>query len=149
MATQGDFTVTINATPEAVWRWVGDLSKHADWSPHDYSVEYVSGEPNSLGSTYRSVGWVPGDKSHRNEVEITELIPNSRLVLRADEEQGSFTNTFTLRPVREGTQVDYRLVFPKMSGMSAVIVPVLFPLVGKADIRKRMSMLKTAVESEA
>ncbi|MEI6362614.1 MAG: SRPBCC family protein [Actinomycetes bacterium] len=149
MTTQGDFTVTINATPDVVWTWVGDLSKHAQFSPRDYTVECVSGEPNTLGSRYRSVGWIPGDKAHKNDVEITEIVPDSRLVMLAHEEQGDFTNTFTLTPVGEGTKVDFRIVFPKMTGMSAVLVPVLFPLVGKSDIRKRMSLLKSAVESGA
>jgi hypothetical protein len=40
-------------------------------------------------------------------------------------------------------------VFPEMTGMSAVLVPVLFPLVGKPDIRKRMAMLKSAVEASS
>jgi len=149
MTTQGDFTITINASPETVWKWVGDLSTHDRWSPHDYRVECVAGEPNTVGSTYRSVGWVPGDKSHKNEVEITEAVPNERLVLRAHDDQGDFTNTFTLTPVPGGTQVDYRIVFPAMTGMSAVLVPVAFPLLGKPDIRKRMAMLKAAVETSA
>jgi hypothetical protein len=30
--------------------------------------------------------------------------------------------------------------------MNALLVPVLFPLVGKADIRKRMQLLKVKAE---
>jgi uncharacterized protein YndB with AHSA1/START domain len=147
MATQGDFTITIDAPPAVVWQWVGDMSKHPQFSPHDYTVEQISGEPNAVGSKYRSVGWVPGDKAHKNEFEIVASVPDSRLVIRADDAQGAFMNTFTLTPVGKGTRVDYQLVFPKMTGMSAVLVPILFPLVGKSDIRKRMEMLKTMAES--
>jgi uncharacterized protein YndB with AHSA1/START domain len=146
MTTQGSFPITIQATPDDVWRWVGDLSKHPEWSPHPYTVECVSGEANQVGSRYHSVGWVPGDKNHSNDVEITEAVPGSRLVLRADDAQGSFTNTYTLRPVDSSTEVTFDLVFPKMTGMNALLVPVLFPLVGKADIRKRMQLLKVKAE---
>jgi hypothetical protein len=34
-----------------------------------------------------------------------------------------------------------------MKGVARVVVPLLFPLVGKPDIRKRMKLLKTKVES--
>jgi hypothetical protein len=90
---------------------------------------------------------VPGDKAHDNDVEIVEVVPQQRLVLRADDAQGSFDNTYTLRPVDGGTEVSYTLVFPKRKGAAAVLVPVLFPLVGKADIRKRMQLLKQRVEA--
>jgi uncharacterized protein YndB with AHSA1/START domain len=147
MTTQGVFPITIKATPDDVWTWVGDLSRHPRWSPRPYSVECVSGQPNEVGSRYRSVGWIPGDKNHPNDVEITEVVPASRLVLRADDAQGAFMNTYTLRPVDAGTEVEFTLVFPPMTGINAIMVPILFPLVGKADIRKRMVLLKELVES--
>jgi hypothetical protein len=75
------------------------------------------------------------------------VVLGSRLVIRADDQQGAFMNTFTLTPVSDGTRVDCQIVFPKMTGMSAVLVPVPFPPVGKADVRKRMALLKSAVET--
>ncbi len=105
MTTMGVFPVTIHATPEHVWQWVGDLSRHAEWSPHHYTVECVAGQPNQVGSRYRSIGWIPGDKVHPNDVEILEVVPSSRLVLRADDKQGSFMNTYALQAVNGGTEV--------------------------------------------
>ncbi len=65
--------------------WISQLEKHVQWSAKPFSVEWVSGEPNAVGSRYRSVGWVPGDKKHVNEGEITEVVPNQRFALRADD----------------------------------------------------------------
>lgn len=79
-----------------------------------------------MGSHYRSVGWIPGDAHHVNEGEIIESVPNERFVLRADDDQGPFWNTFTLRPSGGGTEVTLTLVFPKMTGMVAVAAPLLF-----------------------
>lgn len=149
MTTQGTFTTTIAAPPAAVWPWIAQLEKHPDWSPKPYQVERTSGEPESVGSRYHSVGWVPGDKHHENDVLITDVIPQKRLALRAEDELGAFENTYALRPVDGGTEVTYHLVFPALKGMAAVMVPVLFPLVGKADIRKRMALLKEKVEASA
>jgi uncharacterized protein YndB with AHSA1/START domain len=147
MTTSGTFSVTIQSPPETVWPWIAHLDKHTEWSPKPYRVELVSGEPNTVGSKYRSIGWVPGDKNHVNDVEITEVVTNSRFALRAHEEMGIFENTYDLRSTGGNTEVTFRIVFPPMKGMSALLVPVLFPLVGKAEIRKRMGLLKAKVET--
>ncbi|MGC1420272.1 MAG: SRPBCC family protein [Acidimicrobiales bacterium] len=147
MTTQAVSSIRIDAPPEAVWPWIGQIKRHAEWSPKPYKVELVSGEPDAVGSRYRSVGWVPGEKEHGMDVVITEVVPGQRFALRSDDQQGSFTNSFDLRRADQGTEVTYELVFPPMKGLAALLVPVLFPLVGKADIRKRMRMLKAKVES--
>src|SRR6185436_14917050 len=60
--TGGTFTTRIQAPVPSVWALVSDLDTHASWSPKPYTVEWLSGEPNQVGSRFRSVGWVPGDK---------------------------------------------------------------------------------------
>lgn len=148
MTTQGTVTVAIAAPPESVWPWIADIIKHAEWSPKPYRVELVSGEPNAVGSRYRSVGWVPpNDDDHENDVEITQVVPMSRFALDATDSNGTFANTFDLKAVDGGSEVTFRIVFPKMKGMSALMVPILFPLVGMSDIKKRMRLLKLKVES--
>ncbi len=149
MTTQGTFSVTIDAPPEQVWPWVADLEKHRQWSPKDYTAELVSGEPGAVGSHYRSVGVIPGDKHHKNDVELMVVTPPQRLELRADDEQGSFQHVYELKPAGAGTEVTHHLEFPKMHGAAAVLAPVLFPIVGKPDARKRLRMLKEKVEAGA
>jgi uncharacterized protein YndB with AHSA1/START domain len=146
MPTQGTFPVTIAAPVASVWPWISDLSKHPQWSPKDYRVELVSGDAGSVGARYQSVGWIPGDKSHGNEVEITEVVPNQRFAFLAHDEQGDFRNTYRLSANGDSTDVVFELVFPQMKGIAALAVPIIFPMVGKPDIRKRMQMLKAAVE---
>jgi uncharacterized protein YndB with AHSA1/START domain len=145
----GTFTTTIQAPPENVWALVADFGTHASWSPKDYSVEWTTGEPNQVGSTYHSVGWIPGNKHNQNDGEVTERIEPTRFAFDAKDAVGTFTNVWELRPVGDGTEVAFTLTFPKLHGMPAVAAPVLFPLTGKPDIRKRLAMLKLAVESHA
>jgi uncharacterized protein YndB with AHSA1/START domain len=145
--TSGVFEVTIDAPVERVWPWVAELGKHAAFSPKPYSMEWIQGEPNAVGSRYRSVGSVPGDKHRVNEGEIVENRPMERFAFRAQDKDGSYADTFTLEPVGEGTKVTFRLDFVEMNGMAAFMVPVVFPLVGKRDIRARMALLKARVEA--
>ncbi|HUR13953.1 MAG TPA: SRPBCC family protein [Mycobacteriales bacterium] len=147
MTTQGTYTVTIDAPPEQVWPFIADVSKHSEWSPKAFSAELVSGETGKVGSRYRSRGWVPGEKEHANEVEIVESVPFERLALRSEDKMGAFNNSYTLRASGTGTEVSHTLVFPPLKGVSALMIPLVFPLVGKPDGRKRMKLLKQAVES--
>jgi uncharacterized protein YndB with AHSA1/START domain len=145
--TEGGFTVSIAAPPEKVWPWISDLSTHHQWSPKPYTVEWISGEPNQVGSRFRSVGVIPMDKDHQNEGEITERVEQNRFALEAHDKEGDYRNVFELAAGPDGTTtVTHTLTFLKVNGMAAVMVPMIFPLVGKADIRKRMQLLKAKAE---
>ncbi|MFL6180715.1 MAG: SRPBCC family protein [Actinomycetes bacterium] len=141
------FPIQIDADVSTVWPWVVDLTKHATWSPSPYEVELVSGSTGEIGAHYRSVGQVPGDRHHANEVEVTAVEVNRRLSFVARDEMGEFQNTFDLSEKDGGTQVVFSMESPTMTGFKAVLFPIFFPLVVKPNVRKRMRMLKTAVEA--
>ena len=144
--TSGTFTVTIAATPEAVWPWVADLARHGDWSPTPYRIEWLEGEPNAVGSRFRSVGVIPGDKHHANEGEVTENRPYSTFAIRSRDPQGEYANSFTLAPNESGTDVTHRIEFLQMHGLAALLLPVVYPLSGRPQGRKRIQALKSKVE---
>jgi uncharacterized protein YndB with AHSA1/START domain len=147
--TGGTFEVTIDAPAERVWPWVADLSKHAEWSPRPYTVEWVQGAPNAVGSRFRSVGSIPGDKEHMNEGEVVESVAAERLELSSHDKQGDYATVITLTPHEQGTKVTLRLEFVQMRGMASLLLPLIFPLVGKKDQRARMAMLKEKVETSS
>jgi uncharacterized protein YndB with AHSA1/START domain len=149
MTVQGTFTVTIDAPPEKVWPFIADVTRHGEYSPKAFTAELVSGDVGKVGSRYRSVGWIPNDKNHSNEVEIVEAVENERVVLRSDDALGDFTNTYVLKPVGAGTEVTWTMTFPPLKFPMSMLAPVLFPIVGKPDGRKRVQLLKAKVESSA
>jgi uncharacterized protein YndB with AHSA1/START domain len=139
----------IDAPAEAVWPWISDLTKHGSWSPKPYTVELVSGTNGAVGSKYRSVGFVPPkDPQHKNEVEVVEVVPNSKFVFTAHDENGTFYNTFTLKAQGNGTEVTFQHDFPKMVGMGRILLPLLLPSVGKKDAMVRLGMLKAKAEGK-
>lgn len=139
----------INAPIDSVWPWVADIKKHSQWSPKPYSVELVSGENGAIGSKYRSTGWVPpAEKNHHNDVELTEIVPNSKIVFTAHDENGYFKNTFKLESVSQGALVTFQHDFPIMKGMGRILLPLLLPLVGKRDALARLKMLKVKAEGK-
>jgi hypothetical protein len=86
--------------------------------------------------------------NHKNEVEVTEVVPNSKFVFRAHDENGYFINTFTLKSVGSGSEVTFQHDFPKMKGAGRILLPLLLPTVGKKDAMVRLGMLKTKAEGK-
>ena len=148
--TGGTFTTIVQASVERVWAVVADVGTHASWSPKHYEMRWTGGEPNQVGSTFHSVGSIPMNSHNENDVEITDRVEPTRFAYRSTDPQGVFTNEWDLRATGDGvTEVSFTLTFPKMRGAAAVMAPILFPLVGKADIRKRLELLKQKVEAAA
>jgi uncharacterized protein YndB with AHSA1/START domain len=146
----GTFTTIIQAPVDRVWSLVGDVGTHASWSPKHYEMVWTGGEANQIGATFHSVGAIPMNSHNENDVEITERAEPTRFAFRSTDPQGVFTNEWNLRPAGEGaTEVAWTLTFPKLHGAAAVMAPMLFPLVGKADMRKRLQLLKDKVEAGA
>lgn len=147
--TQVQVSQIINAPIDAVWPWISDIKKHSQWSPKPYSVELVSGEDGEVGSKYQSSGWVPpAEKNHRNDVELTEIVPKSKIVFMAHDDNGFYKNTFTLESVGQGTKVTFQNIFPQMKGMGRILVPILVPIFGKKDGVARLGLLKAKAEGK-
>lgn len=148
MTSQLLVSMTINAPIEAVWPWVAHIDRHIEWSPKSFKIELVSGQPNMVGSKYRSFGFIPpAEKSHENEVEIMESTPYSLFSFKAHDANGDFSNVFTLKSVAGGTEVTFHHQFPKMVGMARILLPLLLPITGKRDAMTRLGMLKSKVEA--
>ena len=145
----GAFTTTIQASPERVWAVVSDIGTHGSWSPKKYTVEWLTGRPNRVGSTFHSVGWGLGEQAE-NTSEITERVEPTRFAFRSTDPQGVFLNEYDLRPVGDGaTEVAFTVTFPKLHGLDALMTPIVFPLMGKPNILKRLAMLKHTVEARS
>lgn len=140
-----DFTISIEQSPETVFDYLTDVAKHAEWSPKPYRVVDASG-PVSAGDTFTSVGTIPGDKNHRNEVKVTECTRPSRLVLDADERGERFINTFELHPEGEGTRLVRTLDAPAPRFPLSVVFPLLFKTYIRPDVEKGLRNLKAAAE---
>jgi uncharacterized protein YndB with AHSA1/START domain len=141
------WTVTIDAPPEKVWPWVADLSKHAEWSPKPYRVEWLSGDANAVGSRFRSHGWLPQDKDHAMEGAVTVSEPRSRFEVVATDPSGEWRNRYELSPEGSGTRVTKTMVGPPPTGIGKVVFPIVSMLLIRPGVQKGLDLLKTKVEA--
>jgi uncharacterized protein YndB with AHSA1/START domain len=141
------WTVTINATPEQVWPLVADLNRMHEWSPKPYKVEWLSGEPNAVGSTFRSTGWLPQDKQHSMEGSITVNDPMNTFEVVTHDAKEEWTNRYDVKGSGSQTTVTKTMAGPPLSGARKAAYSVILALFVKGAVQKGMDMLKAKAEA--
>lgn len=139
------FTTTIDRTPEVVFAYLADVGKHAEWSPKPFRVEGHTG-PVKAGDTFTSIGAIPGDKNHRNDVTVTDCVPPQRLVLDSQEKGEHFVNTFELVAEGSGTKLTRTMETPPPPFPLSVVFPLIMAAVIRPDVQKGLSKLKENLE---
>ena len=140
-----NFSITIDRTPDVVYDYIADVSKHSEWSPKPFRVEGSAG-PVKVGDTFSSVGVIPGDKNHRNEVTVTEASPPVRLTLDSVEKDQHFINTFELAAEGAGTRLTRIVDAPQPSFPLSVVFPLIMAAFIKPDVNKGLRNLKANLE---
>ncbi|MEP6973246.1 MAG: SRPBCC family protein [Actinomycetota bacterium] len=142
---KAQLSVVVNRKPDEVFAYLSDVRKHAEWSPKAYRVEGVDG-PVQMGSTFTSYGWVPKDKDHRNDVEVTAFDAPRRIEFSGREKGENFLSTYVLTPQGDGTKVEKRLDMPKPPGVAGALFPLILGGLIKPGTNKGMKMLKARLE---
>ena len=146
--TNAAWTVDIDRPPSEVFAYLQDVSRHGEWSPKPFRVEGLPPGPVSQGMTFVSYGTIPGDKNHRNDVEVTEVVPPGRLVFKSNEPKGDvFINTFIVTPTGSGSRVERNMDMPKPGGLLGAIFPVFLRAYIRPTVQKGMDRLKRNVEA--
>ena len=140
------FTVQVDRPQQQVFDYIADISRHAEWSPKPYRVEDVKEVPGRVGTTFTSFGWIPGDKEHRNDCEVTASNPPDTFVITSRERGEEFINTFQLTPQNGGTKVVREMDMPKPGGALGLVFPVIIKVVARPGVQKGMNMLKDNLE---
>jgi len=144
------WTVTINAPLEKVWPLVSDMARHAEWSPRPYEMEWTGGDPNAVGSTFRSVGWLPNDKHHKMQGKVTRNDPMTTFEVVSSDDGTSateWTNRYDLTANGQSTTVVKTMSGPPTKGVGKLAFAIAFPLIVRPGVKKGMDMLKAKAEA--
>jgi len=139
-------TIVVQRSQQEVFDYLVQLNRHGEWSPKPWRVEGDPG-PLRLGTKFTSIGTVPGDKNYRNEVEVTECTPPSRIRWETDEKAGHFANTFVLTPEESTTRVERTFEWPEQKGFTRLIFPLIYMLIIRPNFHKGLNLFKVRMES--
>lgn len=143
------WTVTIKATPDAVWAILSDITRHGEWSPTAYRAQKTSEGPVGVGATCEAHGWLPGKgKDFRNDVTITAFDPGKRLAFDAKDPRGPVVpSDFIMTAQNDGTRVERSMTMQKPDGFQGFLWPVIFPMLVETAIQKNLNRFKKLVET--
>ena len=145
MATE-IFSIFINATPEQIFPFVGDLPRHREWTTDQMEFEILTTGAICEGSQYRSSAHFKG-MIVTAELKVKEYLPPERFVFTAEDRTGHYEHIFTLKPQGDGTLV-VREVHSVDTLLSRIVHPILLPILIKPEANKAFRKLRDRVEHE-
>ncbi len=136
-------SVTVNVDPQEAYNYLSDISKHGEWAAHSLAVEKTSDAPNTVGSTFETVGHMMG--THKAQVKITELVPNQKIVYEAEDDTGRFRHQFLFQAAEGRTQITKTaegLSTSLLLKLMTPLLPIMIPRGLSADLTKIKARLE-------
>jgi uncharacterized protein YndB with AHSA1/START domain len=143
--TKAKYSVFIAASPEDVFSYVSDLSKHGEWTADPLKIEAADDAPIGVGKVYRSEVEFRGKMVIGEEI-VTEHQPSRRFAFHVKDSTSEHDHTFTFTPQGEGTLME-RTAHGQWSFATWLIAATLGgPLIGKPAMKKAFARLKEKLE---
>jgi len=114
---------TIKASPDKVFDYVADLTKHPQWASHDTSVTAQTPGEVKAGSKYNTVGHQFGTQNE--VVTVTDYAPNTKFGYESNGKIGIVRHGFDLRPEGDATHVTKWTDIVKPSLMTRLMMPII------------------------
>lgn len=125
--------VRADASPDALWPLVSDLTRHGEWAADPLTV-------SPSGDGYESVARSKG-KEFKARIEVLESVPPRRFAFRATDATGTYEHVITLEPDGAGTNVTREITATGLSLPQRVLFYAVLPIVKKPNARKALERL--------
>ncbi len=142
-----EVTIQIDATPEKVFDYVTDVSRHGEWAANGLVIRREPGPEHGPGTRFSSTVTFMGEIAGGGVV-IEEDRPH-RFVYECEDSSGRWRWTMALQPENQGTRLVHR--FERIRAPLWVLLIqtwLLYPMVGKPAMRKGLANIKTQVEAQ-
>jgi hypothetical protein len=138
-----EVVVHIDATPEAVYDYVCDLSRHHEWAKTKIDLTVGPAGDNGL-PTFTSVAHAPGSPRAEGKVVAAER-PN-RFQYEARDSSGRYRWTFGISPDGTGSRLTYLIEQLEVPMWFRVLQPLIFATAGRGMMESSVSSIKANVE---
>ena len=142
------YRVFIQASPEKVFDYVSDLTRHPEWSGGELKIESITPGLVRVGSQYKSRGEVAVEKERPNELTITHFEPPARFEFAAqDPSFGRVLHDFRFTSQRDGTLMERTVSMTMNPIMALAFKLIIRPMIGKPMMDKSFDRLKERLEN--
>lgn len=140
--------VSIDASAERVFAYLGDFSRHGEWVDHELGIEPSSAGPTGPGTTFRLTSPRFG-RAQVSSLTVIEFLPNERIVFETDGDDGRFRHSFLLRE-EDGrthlTKIAEPTVLPfRRRLVQPLLTSVVFPHILAGQLRRIKEKLEGKV----
>jgi hypothetical protein len=126
-----------DASADALWPLVADLTRHGEWSADEVSVT-ATGE-----GTYESVARAKG-REFRATLTVLASEPTRRFAFRATDATGTYEHVFTLAHEGAGTVVTRETTATALTPAQRALYYLALPTVRKPSARTSLAHLAAA-----
>jgi uncharacterized protein YndB with AHSA1/START domain len=128
-------SVKINAPLEKVYAFVADGTQNQKWRPSVMDIALASGQPGTVGATYKQGLKGPGGRRMDGDYTITDYVPNKSLSFQVIAGPAHPRGRFELEPEEGGTRLKFELDL-ETKGVQKLLDPVI-----AATMRKEVEAL--------
>lgn len=144
--TKAKYSVFIEASPEEVFSYVSDLSKHGEWATDPLKVQPTDDAELGVGKSYRSEVMFRG-KMVTGEQTVTEYEPSRRFAFHVKDSISEHEHGFTFTPQGEGTLMERTADGQWPFGTWLLAATIGGMMIGKPAMKKAFAKLKDKLES--
>jgi uncharacterized protein YndB with AHSA1/START domain len=139
-------SIEIDRSPEDVFAYLADLSRHGEWQPEIVSVEVHTEGPTRAGTRATEVRRI-GGREQTMTYEVTEHDPPRRFAFRGLDGPIRPTGKGTIEPVGDGTRSRLTLDLELTGkGFGKLLVPLAMRSARK-EVPANQQLLKRRLES--
>jgi uncharacterized protein YndB with AHSA1/START domain len=133
-------SILVNASPEAVYDYVSDFSRHPEWAHNKLEIS-VAGD----GRGFEYVTHFMGDAAGKGEV--TQAERPRVFAYECEDKDGRYRWTFDLEPEDSATRLTHSVQRLKAPLYIRLVQPLLWNRIGKKQVLGGLTNIKTRLES--
>lgn len=119
----------IAASPEAVYAYLSDFTKHSEWTTPGHKVK-IESPVSAVGATFQSEAHQFG--AQKDDIKITDLAPARRIAYEVRMKNGDeFLQVMELQSAGQGTHLVKSVDFAKMTIGTRLMIPIILFLAPK------------------
>lgn len=144
-------TREIAAPPDLVYRLATDFQHVAEVVEGIVRVEMLTPGPVAIGTRFRETRVMFGREASE-EMTVTELVPNRRVALVAENHGARYESSFDFEPIATGTRVTFSFQATPLTTLARVMGLLMMPLMKKSVFTmcmKDLDDIKRAAESRS
>ena len=131
--------ICIEASAERVFAYLADFDRHGEWAGHELEFEQTSSGPVGSGTTFKLVS--PTFSQGRvSDLTVIEFLPNERIIMETDGEDGRLRHSLLLREVGGKTHLTKIAELVWLPFRRKLVRPLLtlvvFPWILAAQLRR-------------